>query len=105
MNLAQRIADQASGHGLERYHAKPTPITGYLSPFGQALYSVGLFRHRSIIELFNGRCSMSAVKHWRKGRRRAPAWAWEAVDCELAKIGAAAAHHRALYAQKKTAGD
>ena len=58
-------------------------------PFAIATRQLGLGA-RGIRKLLGYRISLSAVKHWRAGRRNAPGWALAILDQELAAIESAA---------------
>jgi hypothetical protein len=40
-------------------------------------------QYRAIEALFDGRVGYETLKHWRRGRRRAPAWAYEKLAVML----------------------
>ena len=58
--------------------------------FDRCLLTLVPSRNRvAIRQLFNNRASWSAIKHWRKGRRRVPDWAREALSGQIARSASA----------------
>ena len=49
-------------------------------------------RHADIVALFEHRTTFGTIKGWRKGRRRAPQWAWDIIAKRMAPHARIAAH-------------
>lgn len=57
-------------------------------------------RRRAMVQALDGRVSYDQIRHWRRGRRRAPQWAIEMLTRQLDAMGEAS-----QLLKSKTAGD
>lgn len=103
-----KIASAESAHALEKHPFERAGKPGALATAIDALFPIATLyigRRKSLAALFGYRASLSAIKHWCRGRRRPPQWAIDtllgAIETRLRELE----HVRALLiASKKEKG-